>query len=109
MKGATRSERRKFSSLRVCKQKRITVDENFLRSLLVAPFILPGAFLHVVLVVLAAAAHVLVAAHTHLILVVLVTIHLSIFFLRFSDPRCKFIFVCCRHHLWSHLHYKVAA
>ena len=60
----------------VCKQKRITVDENFLRSLLVAPFILPGAFLLVVLIVLAAAAHVLVPAHTHLILIVLVTINL---------------------------------
>ena len=62
--------------------------------------------------------------------------HLGIFFLCFSDPRCKFIFVCCRHnlghktplfehkiwvtryliseyidnliYLWSHLHYKVA-
>ena len=54
------------------------MDENFLRSLLVAPFLLPGAFLLVVLVVLAAAAHVLVAAHTHLIFVVLVTINLSL-------------------------------
>ena len=62
----------------VCKQKRITVDENFLRSLLVAPFLLPGAFLLVVLIVLAAAAHVLVAAHTHLIFVVLVTINLRL-------------------------------
>ena len=62
----------------VCKQKRITVDENFLCSLLVAPFLLPRAFLLIILVILAATANILVAAHTHLILVVLVTVHLMV-------------------------------
>ena len=54
------------------------MDENFLRSLLVAPFLLSRALLLIVLVILAAAANILVAAHTHLILVVLVTVHLMV-------------------------------
>merc|ERR1712181_64899 len=91
-------------------QKMITVDKEEISSLLlIAPLFIPRAFLLIVIIVITGAAHVLVPAHSHSVLVVLITINLSIFFLSFSDPCCKFIFVCCCHHLWCHLHDKVAS